>query len=74
MKALLLSFLIISLTAFSVKEIKADKVYICVSSGATVYHQKKTCRGLGSCKHEIKEVTEKEAIDDYGRRKCKICY
>lgn len=40
---------------------ESSKVFICVSKGATKYHYKENCRGLNSCKHEIKEVSITEA-------------
>lgn len=46
------------------------KVFICVSEGAYAYHYKKNCRGLGNCKHEIKEVTLEEA---FKKGKKKLC-
>ncbi|MGN6354122.1 MAG: hypothetical protein ACTHLB_12080, partial [Parafilimonas sp.] len=53
---------------------KPEYVYICVSRTAYVYHKTKECRGLSRCTHEIKKITKKEAVDDYGRRACKVCY
>lgn len=38
-----------------------SKVFICVSKGATKYHYKENCRGLNSCKHDIKKVSISEA-------------
>lgn len=51
-----------------------SEVYICVSSGAKVYHSRENCHGLKACTHTIKKVTLKEAINDYNRRACKVCY
>jgi hypothetical protein len=50
------------------------QVYICVSNTAKVYHQDRDCRGLEACTHTIKKVSESTAINDYGRRACKVCY
>ena len=54
--------------------INVNKVYICVSRSAKVYHSNKDCSGLRHCTHEIREITESDAIDEYHRRKCHICY
>ena len=51
---------IIALTSFN--SIQSD-VYICASKGAKKYHLSKTCRGLSNCKHQIKAVSKKEAIN-----------
>jgi hypothetical protein len=50
------------------------QVYICVSNTAKVYHQDRDCRGLEACTHTIKKVSESIAINEYGRRACKVCY
>ena len=52
----------------------ADHVFICDSKSSKVYHSSKTCRGIQNCKHDIKEVTLKEAKETYGRVACKVCY
>lgn len=52
---------------------KEATVYICDSKTASVYHSGEGCRGLNNCKHEIIEVTKKDAVNVYGRRACKIC-
>lgn len=49
------------------------KVYICVSKNAKRYHCDRDCRGLQSCKHEIRIVTIKEA-QERGLTPCKVCY
>lgn len=49
-------------------------VYICDSAGSKVYHSSKTCRGIKVCKHQVLEVTLKDATDVYKRIACKICY
>ena len=46
-----------------------DKVYICVSKGAKKYHFTENCRGLNSCKHDIKKVPISEA-KGYGLTLC----
>ena len=50
-----------------------DRVYICVSPGAYVYHRSRDCRGLQVCTHIIRAVTSAQA-EEIGRRKCRICY
>ena len=54
--------------------VQTAEVYICLSANAKAYHAKKECKGLDACTHTIKKVTEKEAINDYNRRACKVCY
>ena len=49
-------------------------VYICNSSGAKVYHSSSSCWGLNKCTHGVIEVSKSDAISNYGRRACKICY
>ena len=49
-----------------------DKVFICVTG--KVYHNTRSCRGLRKAIHEIKAVTESDAINTYGRRECRVCY
>lgn len=51
-----------------------DKVYVCLSSTSVAYHQTKSCRGLGKCRHEIVYITKKQAVEDYAKRACKVCY
>lgn len=51
----------------------ANKVYICNSGNAYVYHSIRDCGGLGHCKHEVLEVSLSEAINKYKRRACKLC-
>ena len=50
------------------------KVYVCVSSSSFAYHNKKNCRGLKACTHEIKEVEESHASKTMKRKKCGYCY
>lgn len=66
MKKLVLVSFILLLTSFN--SIESD-VYICGSKGAKKYHYSKTCRGLGNCKHVIKQVTLKEA-ESFGLTLC----
>ena len=72
---LLFSLLLIGILHPSfVPKPNSEKVYICVSKTSAVYHVTNKCRGLQKCTHTIKEVTEKEAKDDYGKKKCKVCW
>ncbi|WP_242916937.1 thermonuclease family protein [Pontibacter liquoris] len=48
-------------------------VYLCSSSGATVYYFKKDCPGLRRCKQDVIAVTESEAIRTYNRHADKTC-
>lgn len=48
-------------------------VYICNSSGATVYHLTKTCSNLKRCTADILTVTEAVAIREHGKRTDKSC-
>ncbi len=47
-------------------------VYICTGGSATKYHSRKSCKGLGNCKGEIKAVSISTATSQ-GRTACKIC-
>ena len=44
-------------------------VHICTGPNAEVYHYDNGCRGLNSCKHEIKAISKEKAIE-LGRRLC----
>lgn len=76
MKNILLFLAIFTSTNYSAPLIGAktfaDKVLICDSRGAKVYHSYE-CRGLANCKHKVLTVTKSEAVK-MGRRACKICY
>lgn len=45
------------------------EVFICDSKTAKKYHYDENCRGLGSCKHDIKRVKLSEA-EKTGRTLC----
>ncbi len=45
-------------------------VYICVSKSAYAYHYDLDCRGLNRCTHEIRAVSEEDAVREYGRKLC----
>lgn len=49
-----------------------DGVYICVSSTAYAYHERRGCRGLGRCTHSIKKVTRAQAEKRH-RSPCGYC-
>ncbi|MDX5480726.1 MAG: thermonuclease family protein [Hymenobacteraceae bacterium] len=48
-------------------------VYLCNSSGSSVYHLTKECHVLNRCKEEVLAVTEAAAIREYDRRADKTC-
>lgn len=52
---------------------KASTVYICNNGKTQVYHVNKNCSALKRCTHEIKEVSESDAINKWKLRKCKTC-
>lgn len=52
---------------------KTRIVYICNSSGATVYHLTKDCHNLKRCTADILTVTEAIAIREHGKRADKSC-
>ncbi len=58
MKKLLLLLLFLTLTAFHTN---GSSVYICGPTGAKKYHYSNSCRGLGTCKHKIVEVSKTKA-------------
>ena len=49
------------------------KVYLCNSSGSSVYHYTRDCSVLKRCKEEVLTVTEAVAIRQYSRRADKTC-
>lgn len=54
-------------------ESQGSKVYVCTGTRSQCYHRVETCRGLESCRGEIRLVTLK-AAQSLGRRECKMCY
>lgn len=58
----------------SMQSTQSSRVWICTGSGAYAYHNNRACSGLNNCKATIIQVTEKEAIEKYSRKKCKKCY
>jgi hypothetical protein len=51
----------------------ASNVYVCNNGKTEVYHVNKNCSALKRCSHEIKEVSESDAINKRQLRKCKTC-
>lgn len=49
-----------------------DTVYICTTG--KVYHSTRSCKGLRNAKHPVIAMSRSDAISQYGRRACKICY
>ena len=69
--------IIIILSSFlllTAQQPKPTYVYICTGSKSVCYHKTDKCKGLKNCSGKIKKITEKEAVDTYKRRKCKVCY
>jgi hypothetical protein len=62
-----------SRTMVSPIALKATTVYICNNGKTEVYHVSKDCSSVKRCTHEIKEVSETDAINKYQLRKCKTC-
>ena len=67
-------FFLLAFEAGSVQSTQTSKVWICTGTGAYAYHNNRACSGLNNCKATIIQVTEKEAIEKWGRKKCKKCY
>ena len=74
MKRLSLLFIFLFVIVLKASSVQTSKVWICTSSGAYAYHNNRACSGLNNCKATIIQVTEKEAIEKWGRKKCKRCY
>ncbi len=55
-----------------VKTAPAGSVYICVSAASKVYHGSTSCWGLNQCKHEVRKVSQSDAVNKYGRRACRV--
>jgi hypothetical protein len=70
-KTILRVLLIASLLSCRYSE---SMVYVCNSKGSVAFHQSKNCKGLQQCTHEIIYITEKEAVDKYRKRACKMCH
>jgi hypothetical protein len=67
-------WLLIGLAAylFTSNTVLVSKVYVCDSNTSVAYYSKKECRCLNKCTHKIIHITQKETINDYGKRACKI--
>jgi hypothetical protein len=61
---------IICFLILSFKGEREDKVFVCISPDAPVYHFDKYCRGLARCSHQIIITSRTEAINKYNRRLC----
>ena len=70
-KLLILLVMGLAFTAYASNASKG-KVFICTGSSSKCYHQSKLCKGLGSCKASIKEISLEDA-EKMGRRPCKMC-
>ena len=75
----ILAVAIATLGLYSCTEVKAseqnkeEKVYICTGKYAKRYHCNEDCRGLGSCKGEIRLVPISTAKKQ-GKTPCGYCY
>jgi hypothetical protein len=69
-----MKLLFVLLLSFSLSAKTDTKVFVCKSNTSVAYHVKKECRGIKSCTHEVIEITIKEAVNEYGKRACKVCY
>lgn len=68
-------FLVLFSSFVSVSDtLPSDYVYICNGPKSKCYHRTPNCSGLNSCSPQIYKVTKEEAIQIYGRRKCKTCF
>lgn len=50
------------------------KVLICDGVNGYTFHSRRTCAELAKCKGRVLEVTKQEAMGDWGRKQCKVCY
>jgi len=74
MKRLILILFCLFTFSIAADSAQSSKVWICTSSGAYAYHNNRGCSGLNNCRATIIQVSEQEAIEKWGRRKCKRCY
>ena len=73
MKPLLITAILLLLSATTGNEKTEEYVYICQGSRSECYHKTKDCVGLSYCTTDIKKVTVSEA-KQLKRRKCTFCY
>lgn len=75
MRTIVLTILMLFLVSSNFTEAKQKdgKVYVCTGSRSQCYHKVENCRGLKSCRGEVKKISLK-AAQSVGRRECKICY
>lgn len=71
--AIMLLLSVLSLSSYTDKQNKEEKVYICTGKYAKRYHCDENCRGLGSCKGEIRLVPISTAKKQ-GKTPCGYCY
>ena len=71
---LLATLFVFSLVFESHVKAPAPSATVYIAEKGSVYHAYKTCRGLAKANSRILAVSEKDAINKYGRRKCKYCY
>ena len=71
--ALLFSFGNVGDSDYAMLNVKSEEpttVYICYSNTAKKYHYSKTCRGLSTCKQDIKQVSISDAKTKFNRTLC----
>lgn len=64
---------VLSLSSYTGKQNKEEKVYICTGKYAKRYHCDENCKGLGSCKGKIRLVPISTAKKQ-GKTPCGYCY
>jgi len=50
------------------------QVYVCTGTQSERYHKTSACIGLQNCSKRIIKVTKDDAINEYNRTPCRICY
>lgn len=50
-----------------------NNVFICTGKYSKRYHKERDCKGLYSCKGEIKEI-DKESAEKENKSPCSYCY
>ena len=70
---LAIAIAVLSLSSYTDKQNEEEKVYICTGKYAKRYHCDENCRGLGSCKGEIRLVPISTAKKQ-GKTPCGDCY
>lgn len=62
-----------SINDTSLPNSNSAKVWVCTGGSSKRYHLTSKCKGLNSCRGDIKEITLEEA-EDQGKTPCRICY